>query len=48
MRVVVCDSVVHLSISGPHECDSQQKKEKSKIVNAGVDVVFFLFLNFLF
>ena len=23
MSVVICDSVVHLSISGPHECDSQ-------------------------
>ena len=22
MSVVICDSVVHLSISGPHECDS--------------------------
>ena len=25
MSVVISDSVVHLSISGPHECDSQHR-----------------------
>ena len=30
MSVVIRDSVIHLSMSGPHECDSHQKKEITK------------------
>ena len=36
MSVVICDSVVHFSMSGPHECDFQHKLDSSWTNTIGI------------